>query len=78
MILLVIALTRIYAVSANNQINSFERTLEEPSINVWRQTIDVPESKKNHSQIWVLRVKLFFRFTVNRYTTCNKRKMIGT
>ena len=22
-----------------------ERTLEEPSINVWRQTIDVPESK---------------------------------
>ena len=42
MILLVIALTRIciYAVSANNQINFFE-----PSINVWRQTIDVPESK---------------------------------
>ena len=46
MILLVIALTRIYAVSANNQINTFERTPEEPSINVWRQTIDVPESKK--------------------------------
>ena len=45
MILLVIALTRIYAVSANNQINFFERTLEEPTINVWRQTIDVPESK---------------------------------